>query len=493
MKTRIPILVAGAGLLLVGVLAVVDFQVIASLFGFFSPDGVINPDTLLELRIVLASFGVIGLYLLFRRQVHRLLAGWDRRLTRLPQTTFLIRFLVIGLLLRLAVVMLMDIPMYIDYQGYDQLAWDWVQHGGYYNGDLPTGYYPVGYPFFLSRLYLVFGHAPLAGVLANVFLSLAISLLSYLIARRAFDERIARWALVIMLFFPSQILFVNLLASEMVFTPLFLLSLWLLLVAGGQKGRRLWLMILSGVALGLATLTRSLTQAYWILLFPVWFHQGGTLSKTARNALLFLVGFGVVVTPWLVRNYHVVGRAALSTNGGINFMIGNNPSSGMGWIAVDTVEFNTHDPRRETYIDSVGWRRGWEYIRSNPAAFFKRGLKKVTYFFAGDIIGIHYEYKQAAEAGRLNWSVLIALIAQCYYLPVLLFGFLGMVVYFRRRELRSPGGYIMWVTVLFWVAVHFVFFGHARFHFPIMPMIAGFAALYIVAASEKSHHAATAS
>jgi hypothetical protein len=42
----------------------------------------------------------------------------------------------------------------------------------------------------------------------------------------------------------------------------------------------------------------------------------------------------------------------------------------------------------------------------------------------------------------------------------------------------------LWVTILFWTAVHFVFFGHARFHFPIMPIVATFAALYIVQAVE---------
>jgi 4-amino-4-deoxy-L-arabinose transferase-like glycosyltransferase len=386
----------------------------------------------------------------------------------------------IGLALRLIAVALLDIPMYIDYQGYDELAWSWAERGGYYNGELLTGYYPVGYPFFLSRLYLLFGHAPMAGVMANVLLSLVISFLSYLIARRVFGEQPARWSVLIMLFFPSQILFVNLLASEMVFTPLFLLSLWLILAALERSDRQYWLLIAGGVALGLATLTRSLTQAYWVVLIPMWYRQTCTLSRTARNCLLLLFGLAIVVTPWIVRNQSVVGRAAVSTNGGINFMIGNNPASGMGWIEVDTVEFNTHDPTREAYIDSVGWRRGWRFIATDPLGFFKRGVMKVGYFFAGDLTGIHHQFIRAAENHRLDWSVVIALISQGYYVLVLLFGVLGLIVYRRRLDHRSPAGYLMWATILFWVAVHFVFFGHARFHFPIMPMVAAWAALYIV-------------
>jgi len=480
MTVKLPISIPGAALLIVGILAVVFFDGMARLFHSISPDGVIHPSTLLELRVVLTSLGLVGLYLLFRDSAHRRLAGLDRAVNNMSPGAFLLRFFAAGLVLRVLVVAFMDIPMYIDYRGYDELAWAWAQMGGYYNGEHLTGYYPVGYPFFLSRLYLIFGHNPIAGAVANVFLSLAISYLSYLIARRVFDEKTARWTALIMLFFPSQILFVNLLASEMVFTPLFLLSILMILIAVERLSGRWWLLITAGVALGLATLTRGLTQVYWLLLVPVFYMRTRSGSKTARDTILMLLGFAVVVTPWILRNHHAVGRARISTNGGINFMIGNNPASGMGWIEVDTVEFNTHDATREAYIDSVGWQRGWAYIKAHPLRFFKRGLLKVGYFYAGDLTGIHYQFKQAAENDRLDWSVLAALISQGYYIMVLLFGALGLVIYGRHRDCRSPGGYLLWMTILFWTGVHFVFFGHARFHFPIMPMVSAFAALYIV-------------
>ncbi|MCK4461848.1 MAG: glycosyltransferase family 39 protein, partial [candidate division Zixibacteria bacterium] len=374
MTTKLPIFVFGAALTIVGILAVAFFDGIAQLFHFISPDGIIHPSTLLELRVVLSSLGLVGLYLLFRDNAHRHLAGLNRVVNNMSPGAFLLRFFAVGLILRVLVVAFMDIPMYIDYQAYDELAWAWAQMGGYYNGEHLTGYYPAGYPFFLSRLYLLFGHAPSACAIANVFLSLAISYLSYLIARRVFDEKTARWTALIMLFFPSQILFVNLLTSEMVFTPLFLLAILMTLIAVERLSGRWWLLIAAGVALGLATLTRGLTQVYWLLLIPVFYMRTRSGSKTARDTILMLLGFAVVVTPWILRNHHAVGRARISTNGGINFMIGNNPASGMGWIEPDTVEFNIHDATLEAYIDSVGWQRGWTYIKAHPLGFVKRGL-----------------------------------------------------------------------------------------------------------------------
>ncbi|MDH4034677.1 MAG: glycosyltransferase family 39 protein, partial [candidate division Zixibacteria bacterium] len=516
---------SGIVLLLIGLTSAIAFDRIARWFFFISPDGDIGDATMLELRVVLASLGVIGFYLFFRGGVHRFFRWLHHHINTSSTADFLTIVLSAGLILRVLVILCMEIPLYIDYQGYDELAWTWVQQGGYYNGEHLTGYYPVGYPFFLSRLYYLFGHAPLAGVLANIFLSLCIGWLSYRIAGRIFGEKTGRWCLLIMMFFPSQILFVNLLASEMLFTPLFLLSLLMFIPAdargiqGWFKGgvmrphvtpalqsegrqasrltaplpqRRLTrsmgdylLPIAGGVLLGLATLTRALTQVYWLVLLPLFFLQSGSLKKAATQTVLVLAALALVVTPWIVRNHQAVGRARVSTNGGINFMIGNNPGSGMGWIEVDSVEFNTHDATREAYIDSVGWRRGWAFIRQDPVAFLKRGLLKIGYFFAGDLTAIHYQMKQAAENSRVDWSVLVAMYSQGYYIMVLLFGGFGLVVYARSSG-RRPGGYLLWVTILFWTAVHFVFFGHARFHFPIMPMIVTFAALYIVDAVEET-------
>ena len=77
MTTKLPIFVFGAALTIVGILAVVFFDGIAQLFHFISPDGIIHPSSLLELRVVLSSLGLVGLYLLFRDSTHRLLAGKD--------------------------------------------------------------------------------------------------------------------------------------------------------------------------------------------------------------------------------------------------------------------------------------------------------------------------------------------------------------------------------------------------------------------------------
>ena len=473
--------VCGSLLLVVGIVTIAHSGALSGMFRFLSPDGIIHPSTLLELRLLLASLAPVGLVLVFYPHLLRVLAVLDRVFKAMPMQRFLLGIFSTGLLLRVAVVLFIPLRLYIDYGAYDELAWTWAEQGGYYNGNYYTGYWPPGYPFFLSRLYWLFGHHPVAGAIANVILSLAIAWLSYVLTRRVFGERIARWALVLMMFFPSQILFVNLLTSEMVFTPLFLASLWLFLVFERRFRGRWVYCVAGGILLGLATLTRALTQVYWILLAPLWYFQTDRASRALRNLVLAVIGMLLVLTPWIYRNYERVGRARISTNGGINLYIGNHPGAGMGWNNDGADEYDTNDATLEKHIDRVAGRRGFEYILAHPVAFVKRGVFKVAYFYAVDLTGVHYELIQAAENERTDGYVILSWVQQCYYLLVLLAGAMGLLfVYFRRREYRSAGGYLMWVTILFWTAVHFVFFGHGRFHFPIMPMFCAFAALFIV-------------
>ncbi len=171
------------------------------------------------------------------------------------------------------------------YQSYDELAWQWATDGGYYNGEGLTAYRPPGYPFFLSRMYLLFGHVPLLGAIANIFLGTAIVLLAYLIARKIWNESIARWTMLIMIFFPSQVFFTNLLASEMLFTPLFLLSILLFVEVGKNVAARWPLAAAGGVLLGLASLTRAISKYYLILIVLYWIMQTRDVKRTLRLGL----------------------------------------------------------------------------------------------------------------------------------------------------------------------------------------------------------------
>jgi 4-amino-4-deoxy-L-arabinose transferase-like glycosyltransferase len=479
-RMRIIRQMAGAIFLVAAGIALFDFELLGRLFLFLSQDGSIVPLSMLQLRLCLLAGGVVGVYLIFAEYFTGWLASVNGFLMNIGRPRFLVISLSVALALRVAMVLFFPFRLWIDHLVYDELSWHWAKVGGYYVGDFPTAYRPPGYPFFLSRLYVLFGHHPQLAAVANIVFSLAIVYISYLIVRKIWSENVARWTMIILIFFPSQLLFVNLPASEPMFTMLFLMSILAFMTVERPLKRKRLFAFLGGVLLGLATLTRALTIIYLIIPTVFWFLQTKSIRRTAINTLIAAIGLALVVTPWMLRNYRQKGKFTITTNAGINLLIGNQPGSGMGWNQPVTEQFAIDDPRRETYVDSAARHQAWQYIKNDPAAFFKRGVLKVMYFYAVDMEGLGYELGQLAAENRSDRYIYCAFITEAFYLMVLLFGFFGIFsIYIANADVRRPEGFILWATILMWTAVHFVFFGDGRFHFPIIPMISAFAGLYI--------------
>ena len=119
---------------------------------------------------------------------------------------------------------------------------------------------PPGYPTFLAVIYWVTNKSLLAAKLANAILATITCWLTYSLARRVFNERVALTAALIVAFFPSQILYTSLLATENLFTPLLLAST-LFFLSFLQENRRIHL-VAAGILLGLSSLVR-LAPCVW--------------------------------------------------------------------------------------------------------------------------------------------------------------------------------------------------------------------------------------
>lgn len=474
-------LAAGALLLLSALSALFLFEQLQSLFLVLSPDGSVTSYMWLLLRLMIFSFGTLGTLLMFWEPTFRQVERCDRLINSYSIKRLMLVMLGTGFVLRLSSLLLLPLSLWSDYGCYDDLARQWALKGGYYNGELLTAYWPPGYPYFLSRLYLLFGDYPIVAASANLFLGLTIPLLTYLIVRKIWTEAIGRWTMLILVLFPSQIFFTNLLASEMLFTPL-LLSMILIVVSFDEKIKQHYLYLFAaGILLGLAALTRSIAKFYIVLPSLSLLLYSRKYLQSVIILLLLTIGFSLPVVPWMIRNNTAVGAATINTNTGINLFMGNQPSSGMGYNAPLAEEFDVNDPSKEVWIDSVTWARSIDYIKAEPLAFVKRGILKLSFFYATDVDAFEVGIKNAAESDRFNYSLLLSFLAQSYWLIACFLALLGLVMHFAREaDLRTFGGWLLLLTITYWSAIHFVFYGNGRYHFPIVPMIAAFAALFIV-------------
>jgi 4-amino-4-deoxy-L-arabinose transferase-like glycosyltransferase len=95
-----------------------------------------------------------------------------------------------------------------DFVWYYERAVDVANGRGYAVDGIPTAYWPVGYPGFLSLIFRTFGPSVFIAKLANVLLYSGIVILSYQISRRIFhSETAARITVLLLSFSPNHIAF----------------------------------------------------------------------------------------------------------------------------------------------------------------------------------------------------------------------------------------------------------------------------------------------
>ena len=111
-------------------------------------------------------------------------------------------------------------------------------------------------------------------------------------------------------------------------------SVFLLLA---YKNKSLLLCILAGVALALLTLTKAV---FYYVFFPIPLILMGLLllNRTPRRQCLLLpmmlcIGFGLVVYPYMLRNYHHFNQFKITARGGVVLLIRANKND-MNWTEI---------------------------------------------------------------------------------------------------------------------------------------------------------------
>jgi 4-amino-4-deoxy-L-arabinose transferase-like glycosyltransferase len=472
-------MVSGTGLLLLGLASMINIGWWPFDFLEISTDHVVEPRTWLLLRVAMISFAAPGLIILFWPFWLKRLHSAQRFICDLPPRVFATGVIGIAAVLRIVAAGARSPQLVLDYRTYHELARTWAHTGEYAAGAFPTAYFPPGWPFFLSRLYAVFGENPIFGVAANVVLGTATVYLAYRLVARIWGEVPGRWTAVIITFFPSQIMFVNFLCSEILFTFLFLGALNIVLMKPLHRLPNSVRYLAAGLTIGAAALVRSLLLMFPVVMLPYLNRIAPSRRKLVVYWFSIVIGVMIVVAPWMIRNGQRVGRAIISTNGGVNLYIGNNPLAGGGFTPPDSSLIIMAPGNREAYYDRLGYQLAGDYIIQYPFVFFKRGFLKVAHLLATDTEGLFREMRTAAQTGNTLPILPAAVFSQSYYMICLLFALAGIMVSLCRFRLRRPGGYLLIFTMVYWLAIHFVVFGDARFHYPIIPILAGFAAVAI--------------
>ena len=160
---------------------------------------------------------------------------------------------------------------------------------------------------------------------------------------------------------------------------------------------------LAGAAFGLEILNRPN-----VLLAVVVVGLGLVGARRMRGALVVTAGVAVALAPVTIRNVAVAGEwSALSSQGGLNFYVGNNPAANGAYRPVPgisaTIEGQQFDARRaaeqavgrtlsDGEVSGYFFGRGLDWISAQPAAAATLFLRKLAYVFNAGPIFLNFSY-----------------------------------------------------------------------------------------------------
>lgn len=259
----------------------------------------------------------------------------------------------------------------------------------------------------------------------------------------------------------------------------------------------LWSALSVGVLLGLGVLCRPTLWAYAVLL-GVWAavrwpreaspgdaQAAPRRERPWRSACLALgVGLGVVVGPWVLRNWLVFGVPVLTTtHGGYTLLLGNNPafyhevvrqpwgtvwdgSRGPGqqaWVESIERELDSAGVRGEVARDRWMSARAWAQISDDPAGFAWACLHRLASLW-------HILPRGPAAEG---WPTALLWGVGTFYLLEWGGVVIGVVSVLRSRDRR-------WEPLLLllaaFTAVHLAYWTNVRMRAPLVPALALLAA-----------------
>jgi len=393
-----------------------------------------------------------------------------------------ILIILLGIILRLAWIIAMPTYPETDFMWYHVKGVELSKGMGFLNGIYPyyrgtpgiyTAFRPIGYPGTLAVLYFIFGtgfNDFLVGKLFNVVLSTLIMFLTYKLAKQFFNEKIALITLILYAFSPLAIAYNSIHCSEILFSAVLMLSVYLFFNKNNP--------IIIGLLIGYLTLIRPIGMFIpLIFAFFMFIKKDLKLKNKIAYIVSFAIAVGVVVAPWLIRNYIRFGEPVFSTNGGYVIYVNNNDYATGSWSDPykypnsPFLKYKTDTGFDEMAIHKLGKELAYKWIMENPGRFIKLAFKRIanSYFLKTDDI------MWAMTIDVNTWHPLTykaVFLERILYIPFYLIVF-AFIIYALYRFIRQrKTDFITFILFIFayFNAMMFVLEGNSRYVFPLHPI-----------------------
>lgn len=338
------------------------------------------------------------------------------------------------------------------------------------------------YSYFMALFYALFGYKITLIHYTQIVISATVPIFTYLIALKTFNRPTAVIGGLALALYPPLIFFDILLLP--VALEVFLLSLSLLLLVGFPH-KMSWRYGFAGITIGLVSLSRPN-----MLLFPLFLLFAALIYKTPKKLLHRLrwvvplaVGAIIIILPITIHNYYLSGEfIPVSTHGGINFFVGNNPEATGAFhapkdLSATPLELNWAESRRiaeeamgkkltPNQVSAYWFGEGFDFIRKNPTDFLRLVWRKAVLISNHYELGLnenfyfHRNQSLVLRLPLLNWGLLFA------------FGIIGLLVSLKRKG-NTP---VLFALILTTILTLLLFIVNDRYRLTMVVPLAIFGA-----------------
>ena len=357
-----------------------------------------------------------------------------------------------------------------------------------------------GYPSFLSWLFRHFGTKVSVAQYANLVLSVGTVFLTYRTGRLAAGRMAGLTALVLSAFWPSQVLYSTMVASEFMFSFLFMLGIYLFVLSmksctADMRHSVLGVLlhIAIGVSLGLCAGVRPMALIAVITIVICIFPQRlflpaekeeqpsislMILSRGWMRCLIILLCYVMITTATNMTIRQTVDRelASGTTSFGYNLLVGLNAQSEGGWNQEDAAYlYDTYDKTGDAGQAHLACRDlAIQRLTRDPESIFNLFLRKYHVLWGNDDYGGTWNLVFLDEQGNLtpereqflyssrDWGNL-------YYLLCLAFaGIAGIFLWKKGNDVE----YVFILIFVGTVGMHLFVESQNRYHFHALYMFA---------------------
>ncbi len=336
----------------------------------------------------------------------------------------------------------------------------------------PTAWEPPLYPYLMAGVFKLFGIYSQRSAWVLLSINSLFATLTcipiYWIAHRTFGERVAIWSAYAWALNPYVWYWSIHWIWDTTFTPLvlaciFLLALELGYVAPDAPVRGRWNDTAAWILFGALYAIGALGNPTMLAFLPfcglwIWhqrFRQGlPSLGGVALSSLVFFA----VLSPWVIRNYEVFHRFVfLRDDFGLQVRLGNGPYADgmlMAYLQPNLNKLELEKFQNEgelAYAESCK-RQAFDWIRAHPGRFAVISLKRFFYYWNG--------------VPRETNSVAPVDFRTSAFLSTSVLALWGAI---RAVRQKRPGAWLFASLILFYPAIYYFVYPHARYRHPIEP------------------------